>query len=322
MTLFYYFFSRLGAKNYEQPHQLIIRRLAEYPEFLNELTGIRIPGSRIERETNGRLFDFSVFEDNTERICMEIKVKSPLKGKQFHRQVNHVKENGCKLIYLLLGLSADEWSKARFKRVSKAEIDPVFLSYAQLFRACRKLLNSLPKDAIDHQLTSEYLKIIEEQYKCLQDADLVELSEAPDKRYWYYARFRRVKEAMEDWTFITKTGDLKKNKSFTLHQHEGWLDYEYNGIKAQLLLEIIDNELCVRAHTSENDKYARPVLRSHLQEQLRKHLNGTNKVVDSNRDRSDYMKVVRMKLPPEGLSVEAYCKLLRDTKEQMLQISD
>lgn len=315
MNTFKQLFQYLGAEDYELPHQLLIAHFARKPEFLSELLGEDIPAPQIKREAHGGLLDVAICDGEQERFGIEIKMWSELTPGQLKRQVKHIESlpyAKAHLFCLLLGTSADEWMEARLESVFKRKVPVRLISYPELMNACRKLAAFLPKDAPDKLLALDYLSILEDQHRRLMDADLQELEKAKHPKHWYYARFRRIREAMPDWTFWVKTGG---QSGFTLQQFTDWVEYSYNGIKAGLFLEIIENELCIRAHTPDEHVGQRDSLRQYLQGRLKVLLGDSFDLLTSNDKLSDYMKVVRIKLPNGGLPVEEYCGILREVRK-------
>ncbi len=323
---FTHFFQHLGAEDYELPHQLLIAHFAGMPVFLERLLGKQISSPLIIREEHKGLLDISIYDETRdkehERFGIEVKMWSDLTPGQLKRQVEHIESlpyAEAHLFCLLLGTSADEWMEAKVKRLFQKDVPVTFISYPELANALRALIASLPEGNPDRPLAMDYLSILETQYRNLMDADLRELSEAKHPKHWYYARFRRIREAMPDWDFWVKTGGQNGQSGFTLQQFTDWVDYSCNGIKAGLFLEIIDNELCIRAHTADKDAGHRDALRQHLQAQLpaklKALLGSQYALLSSNDQLSDYMKVARIKLPKEGLPVEGYCGLLRGVRE-------
>jgi hypothetical protein len=281
-----------SAIDYERTHQIALYTLLTQSHFPRTWLGIS-KECQIEWEPEKQLFDLLVSTSNS-KIYIELKMGTTLGDSQFRRQLDFLKKNHSKAIYILLGTSWFEYSTGRIEQSSKDLACKV--GYQELLDALNKFLVELNQPPDVYEFALAYRNTLQTHFDKLTSAALK--SSEKDKPF-YYSLFwmlqQRLSNIVTDIYTVTNPGGpvyiLNDSASHKI---------TLKGVAVYLYSEIVNNRLCIKFYTDADDD-KKTTIRKRLREACHLVLDNQFTVIDSGR-LGRYMTACQIDIDPSDIS--------------------
>jgi len=264
------------AIDYERTHQIVLFTLLSESKLSEVLLNVASP-KHIHLEPERGLFDLAVQNDST-TTYVEIKMWSSLslEDKQFQRQVDFLRKNKSRGVYILLGTS---WFEHTEKSISdKSDGLATKIGYDELLSSLNKLIVATGQTPEVYELALAYRNAVQKQY---DDRIRTAYKNKEDQKLFFYGIYREIQSRLKGIETSIYTVYNPGGPEYILNNNN-WLSFTYENAEVELYYELVDGKLYIKFYTEAPNETKRK-LRDNLREAIRRVYGSDYKIVDSGR---------------------------------------